>query len=228
MSHLASATPSTWKSSSCRPPLGVWLQRSRNSPLSSTGTFCPVCDRDFSEVSHEPLGGHVHAKVRILSASAERLLTLGRTRTEVQVTLERLDRELEALAARQLDEEALAALDRRHAAIEAVITELEGMSDALRQGAVLRAADVAARRVVSEAQSRHISLAAARETLTSFATSAGESGVAEGESFDTRSRAHLRETGGADLSAATTRRPTTRWSEQDYRDPLGHSEAARR
>lgn len=148
------------------------------------GNVCPVCDRDFGEISHDPLGDHVHAKVRTLSASAERLLTLGRTRTEVQVTLERLDRELEALAARQLDEEALAGLDRRHAEIDAVITELEGMSEALRQGAVLRAADVAARRAVSEAQSRHVSLAAARETLTSFATSADEAGVAEGESFE--------------------------------------------
>ena len=145
---------------------------------------CPVCDRKFGEVSHEPLGDHVHAKVRTLNASAERLLTLGRAKTEVQVSLERLDRELEALAARQLDEEALATLDRRHAEIDAVITEIEGMSEALRQGAVLRAAEVAARRAVSEAQSRDVSLAAARETLTSFATSVGEAGVAEGESFD--------------------------------------------
>ncbi len=145
---------------------------------------CPVCDRDFAEVSHEPLSDHVHTKVRTLSASAERLLTLGRTRTEVQVMLERLDRELEALTARQLDEEALAALDRRRAGIDAVINELDAMSEALSEGARLRAADIAARRVVSEAQSRHVSLAAARETLTSFATSAGEAGVAEGESFD--------------------------------------------
>lgn len=145
---------------------------------------CPVCDRDFSEVSADSLSDHVHTKVRTLSASAERLLTLGRTRSEVQVTLERLDRELETLVALQLDEEALAALDRRRAAIDAVITDLDAMADALREGARLRTADVAARRAVSEAQSRHVSLAAARETLTSFATSAGEAGVAEGESFD--------------------------------------------
>jgi len=40
---------------------------------------CPVCDRDFSEVSKDSLGEHVNGKVRMLSASAERLLTLGRT-----------------------------------------------------------------------------------------------------------------------------------------------------
>lgn len=148
------------------------------------GNVCPVCDRDFAEVSDDPLSDHVHTKVRTLSASAERLLTLGRTRTELQVTLERLDRELEALSARQLDEEALAAIDRRQAAIDSVIAELDAMIETLREGAALRAADVAARRAVSEAQSRHVSLAAARETLTSFAASAGETGVGEGEAFD--------------------------------------------
>lgn len=148
------------------------------------GNVCPVCDRDFAEVSRNPLSDHVHVKIRTLSASAERLLTLGRTRTEVQVTLEHLDRELEASGARQIDEKTLAALDRRHAEIDAAIGELDAISEALHDGARLRAADIAARRAVSEAQSRHVSLAAARETLTSFATSAGEVGVGEGESFE--------------------------------------------
>ena len=42
------------------------------------GETCPVCDRDYREVSDAPLVEHVHAKVRTLSASAERLLALGR------------------------------------------------------------------------------------------------------------------------------------------------------
>ncbi|MFB2533473.1 AAA family ATPase [Paracoccus sp. p3-h83] len=145
---------------------------------------CPLCDRDFTDVGAGSLNDHVHAKVRTLSASAERLLTLGRTRSEEQVALERLDRELESLAALVLDEEALAALDRRRAAIDGVTTELDAMIDTLREGARLRTADVAARRAVIDAQSRDVTLAAARENLTSFATTAGETPVAEGESFD--------------------------------------------
>ena len=57
----------------------------------------------FQRGEQSPLSEHVHGKVRTLSASAERLLTLGRTRSEVQVTIERLDREIEAIAARRLD-----------------------------------------------------------------------------------------------------------------------------
>jgi exonuclease SbcC len=83
-----------------------------------------------------------------------------------------------------LDEEAVAEVDRRLAVVETLIAELEGLSDVLREGGHLRAADIAARRVVSEAQSRHVSLAAARATLSSFALSVGAAAVEEGESFE--------------------------------------------
>ena len=146
--------------------------------------ICPVCDRDFSEVSKNPLNEHIHGKVRALSASSERLLTLGRTHSEVQVTIERLDREIELIAARTLEQEVLAEIDRRFASIGALITELDGTIETIREGGRLRAADVAARRAVSEVQSRHVSLAAARETLTAFALSIGGSALAEGESFE--------------------------------------------
>lgn len=149
-----------------------------------TDESCPVCDRDFSEVSKVPLSEHVHGKVRMLSASAERLLTLGRTRSEVQVAIERLDREIESVTARRLEEEALAELDRRRASVEASISELNTVIEALREGGRLRAADVAARRAVSVAQSRHVSLAAARDTLSDFAVLIGAPSLAEGESFE--------------------------------------------
>lgn len=145
--------------------------------------ICPVCDRDFGELRNGSLTGHVHGKVRILSASAERLLTLGRTRSEVQVAIERLEREIESIAARRPEEQILAEIDRRRASVEALIADLESMIDALQEGGRLRAADVAARRAVSETQSRHVSLAAAHETLSTFALSLGAAALAEGESF---------------------------------------------
>jgi exonuclease SbcC len=58
------------------------------------------------------------------------------------------------------------------------------MIEKLREGGRLRAAAVTARRAVSEVQSRHVSLAAARETLTSFSLSIGSSALREGESFE--------------------------------------------
>ena len=147
--------------------------------------ICPVCDRDFGELSKIPLSEHLHTKIRTLSASADRLLILGRTRSEVQVTIERLDREIESIAARDVGTEALAGLDRRLASVDTLITELETMTEALREGGRLRMAEVAAHRAVSEAQSRNVSLAVARDTLNDFAHSIGTRALDEGESFET-------------------------------------------
>jgi len=145
---------------------------------------CPVCDRDFSELRGGSLADHVHSKVRTLSASAERLLTLGRSRSEVQLVIERLEREIQALSAREIDAKALADLDRQAASMETAIGELGAMAETLLEGSRLRADDVAARRAVSGAQSRHVSLAAARETLSEFALSIGAPDLAEGEAFE--------------------------------------------
>ena len=108
---------------------------------------------------------------------------LGRTRSELQVMIERLDREIETIDARKPGEQALADIDRRRAIVETLIAELDELAEALAQGSQLRAADVAKRRAVSEAQSRHVALTAARETLSEYAVSIGGSPVAEGETF---------------------------------------------
>ena len=147
-----------------------------------TDETCPVCDRDFSEVSKNPLREHVHSKVRMLSASAERLLILGRTRSEVQVTIERLDPGDRSDRCAQAEEVASAQLDRRLASVEGLISEIETMIEVLREGGRLRAVDVASRRAVSEAQVRYVSLAAARDTLSDFALSIGAPAVEEGDS----------------------------------------------
>lgn len=146
--------------------------------------ICPVCDRDFREVSNASLIVHVHGKVRMLSASAERLLTLGRTRSEIQVILERLSREIEAIAARKPKDEELAQLDRRRASVETLINEIKSIIETLREGGRLRAVDVAVRRAVSEAEARHVSLASARETLNDFSIAIGVLALGEDESFE--------------------------------------------
>ncbi|CAH0238903.1 AAA family ATPase [Stenotrophomonas lactitubi] len=148
-----------------------------------TNENCPVCDRDFSEVGQASLSEHIHNKVRLLSASAERLLTLGRTRGEIQVTIDQLEREIESLAARRLEEETIAELDRRLASVEASINELGSLVEALREGARLRAADIAARRALSIAQTHHVSLSAAHATLSDFALSIGAPALGGDESF---------------------------------------------
>lgn len=148
------------------------------------GDICPVCGRDFQDLNGGSLHEHVNSRVKSLSATAERVLALGRSRSEIQVMVERLDREIAAILVRKLSEEALAELDRRLATLNDVTSDLRTLTDALREGSRLRSAEVSARRSVSEAQSRSLSLAAARETLTAFALSVSAAPVAEGEPFE--------------------------------------------
>ena len=144
---------------------------------------CPVCDRDYGELNAGSLTEHVHRKVRNLSSSAERLLALSRSRGEQQATIDALERELSTLSSRQLEPRALADLARRSAAYDSIVAEIESLAGILAEGARLEAADIAARRALSEHHARDSAGRAGRQTLQEFASSAGQPGVQDGETI---------------------------------------------
>ena len=120
-----------------------------------------------------------------MSAAGERLLALGRSRSEQQVIVERLEHEIAALEARLPDAKSLAAIDRQTAAFNQAVMELDALTRTLAEGAQLRASEVAAQRAISESHSRDVALTAARETLIEFALSLGTVSVAEEETLGT-------------------------------------------
>ena len=145
---------------------------------------CPVCDRNFAEVEQGALSDHVHAKVRSLSASADRLLTIGNSRSGLQLQVERLQRETAALNERVVDIKILADMDRTVARLVETIAKIENLSGSLAEGDRLRAASVAATRATNEREARSVSLSAAHETLNDFAVLIGAPGVVEQEALD--------------------------------------------
>jgi exonuclease SbcC len=145
---------------------------------------CPVCDRDYSELKTGPLSKHVHDKVRRLSTSANRLLTLGRSRSEQQIAVERLEREIGALTVRKIDDETMSTLGRQTANLDGAIRELEDASAPLAEGSRLLAADVAARRALTNEQQRSRARIAIRDTLSEFAASFGEAPAGDGETIE--------------------------------------------
>jgi exonuclease SbcC len=142
---------------------------------------CPVRDRDYGELTTGPLSKHVHDKVR--RQSANRLLTLGRSRSEQQMAVERLEREIGALTVRRIDDETMSTLGRQTATLDDAIRELEGSSAPLAEGSRLLA-DVAARRALTDEQQRSRARIAIRETLSEFAVSIGEAPARDGEIID--------------------------------------------
>lgn len=79
------------------------------------GDICPVCDRDFSEVSGTPLSAHVAAKVANMIEQAGRLQALLQSRTNTQSEVSRLDREMQAAVSGLMSETELSALKTRAA-----------------------------------------------------------------------------------------------------------------
>lgn len=148
-----------------------------------SGDLCPVCDRNFSETSQGPLIDHVHAKVRTLSGSAERLLALSRSRGESQLSVEALDREINTLVGRQLEPRELADVARRTAAFDSAISELETLGVILAEGARLEAADVAARKLLAEHQARDLDARAALQTLQDYARTNNQDAPTEAETL---------------------------------------------
>jgi exonuclease SbcC len=146
---------------------------------------CPVCDRDFSERQSGPLIEHVQQRIIHLSASAARLLTLGKSRGESQQAVSKLEIENETLDGRKIAPETLLALDRRSASFATTIAELQRMGPAISEGSVLRAKDVAFRRSAIDLQARSNVLLDARAMVSDFASLAGAEGVGPEEGFET-------------------------------------------
>jgi DNA repair protein SbcC/Rad50 len=132
--------------------------------------ICPVCDRNFAEVGGEPLANHLQHKISHLSASAARLIALGKTRGESQQAISRLEVELRGLDGRKMTTQAVADLDRRSASLASAISDLERLSPTLVKGSELLRMDVDFRKKASEFQTTNSALVAARETITDFAS----------------------------------------------------------
>jgi exonuclease SbcC len=150
--------------------------------------ICPVCDRDFAELGTGSLANHVHRKVSNLSASAERLLTLGKILGQSQQRVSDLEAELRAIESRKASTQSVSDMDRRASSIASVIAELERLAPLLVQGAELRRSDIASRRKVSEFESSNAALVAARETLSQFAASIGAAPLGTSEEFEAASQ----------------------------------------
>jgi exonuclease SbcC len=135
---------------------------------------CPVCDRDFGEVERGALADHVNHKVRTLSGSAERLLGLSRNRSTQQGHIDRLVREEASIAARTLDSNAIAVVERQIAELESAVAELGRLAEPIDAHAALAAAEATARRALSEHQTRTLSRGSSLSMLADIAGTLGQ------------------------------------------------------
>ena len=99
---------------------------------------CPVCDRDYSEVSGQPLSAHVAAKIATMIEQAGRLQALLQSRTSTQGEVTRTDREMQAVSTSLVSEVELTALKSRAADLAEVSRQMGEMKQRFEEGDHLR------------------------------------------------------------------------------------------
>jgi exonuclease SbcC len=135
--------------------------------------ICPVCDRDYSEVSGTPLSAHVAAKVAAIVEQAGRLQSLSQGRSQASAQIARLDRELQALSSQILSDTELNPLKGRAADLTEIGGQLKDAFSDLREGDRLRGTAAGAARSVMAIQNADQSAVVLKSNLEELAQRAG-------------------------------------------------------
>jgi DNA repair protein SbcC/Rad50 len=129
---------------------------------------CPVCGRDFGEVSSQTLHSHVSAQISTLVESAGRLQTFVRERSEAIRLQSEAGRSRESFVANQLESEQRVALSLRSADLRESEQRLLGLVSAAQTGDQLLATASSSSRRLSDLRSKSEQATGFRAALKEF------------------------------------------------------------
>lgn len=170
---------------------------------------CPVCGRDYSETSKEPLQAHVSNRIAALTESAGRLEALSRERADASRTIADAERRRAATAARLLAPAARDQLKDRRARLEELQRALTDIEEASKRGEQLIAAASAASQRLSQLRAHDQRASSIRASLARFAQDLGLDAVGEAEGVEAalaRFIAHVTEREAALTARQSVRR----------------------
>ncbi len=133
------------------------------------GDDCPVCGRDYKEVSEQPLAARLSERIVELSETAARLEALSRDRSSGAAAVATASRRADELRALRLTPEALAALKRDLAQLEEWRNELTALASAAQAGTAAQAALAQAERNLAQLSSQDTALSGHRQQLADLA-----------------------------------------------------------
>ena len=145
------------------------------------GENCPVCGRDFSDISKEPLIGHVQQKIARLTEQAGRLSAFALEKSQATGRLSALQREREMQSSKRLKPEELLAVQARLASLTETSATLTVLAKASESGtaAVLRFAN--AQRRLAELRDRDRIATDLRVGTASLCVTLGQTELGESE-----------------------------------------------
>jgi exonuclease SbcC len=119
------------------------------------GDNCPVCGRDYHEVSGDPLVQHVSTQVARLTAQADRLQGLGRSRANAISEQSKAERDRDAAIGKRLSPEARGALKSRISGLTEAKRRLTDVAVSVDAGAAAIRREAEAQRRFAEVRNRN-------------------------------------------------------------------------
>jgi len=146
---------------------------------------CPVCGRDYSEISHRTLSEHVSEKIATLVEASGRLQSLAGSRASTTTSISVAERELGSLSAKRVPPPELDALKKRRVQIDELRSRLTALAREAGDGEKLANSRTSMARVLAELNARDQSLATLLAAIGRIAT---EMEVVEDGTADVRTR----------------------------------------
>ncbi|MEA2666822.1 MAG: hypothetical protein QOI11_3766, partial [Candidatus Eremiobacteraeota bacterium] len=135
---------------------------------------CPVCGRDFSEVSKEPLAGHLATRVSELGQRVVQLEALSHARISALADVQELQNQLKLLASQRLAGDARTAAQGSMLRLEDAQRRLLALRKSIGKGAGLLAAAVEAQRDLTRLEQRERTATEVFDALEMVARSLGQ------------------------------------------------------
>jgi len=129
------------------------------------GDDCPVCGRNYHEVSSDPLVQHVSTQVARLAEQADRLQGLGRSRASAVSEQSKAERARETTVGKRLSQEARGALKARISDLTEAKRRLTDVAASVDAGADAMRREAEAQRRLSEIRNRHRLAVELRDSL---------------------------------------------------------------
>jgi DNA repair protein SbcC/Rad50 len=131
---------------------------------------CPVCGRDYREVSSKPLQAQVLARISALSERAGQLDALFREKTATANAQVSAERERTLLDSRLMGEKARDDLKTRQANMKQLRDALAALTSRAKEGQDLTVAATLAARAIADLESKDLRAVSVRESMARFET----------------------------------------------------------
>lgn len=180
---------------------------------------CPVCSREFGEVSSSPLLGHLTARIASLTQSAGLLSALSQERANTVNAVAARDREIDVAQALVLTAEARAEYGQRLATLEQALQALSALEAEAKAGETLFGQAANAAQALASARAGDQQSAAIRDAAGRYATVLSMDPIGDSEPLQAALQRFLAEV-SARLERLTSKESARRDGEAALRELL--------